>query len=185
LLYSRLTAFCSLTLLLASGVACKNGESGGPSLAATDTAVPADAAAIRAVDFSQVAALQTLLRQTGGQLEARAVLYSDLTGDGRDEAIVPVTSGGTLGNLAYQVYTFRGGAPAVILTVTRDAGTAGGIGVSVEDGKLVRTAGKYGPDDPRCCPSVLIRTYYRWDGAALQVAREIEAPGAPGPKAKD
>jgi hypothetical protein len=182
----RLRVFCTLTLLLAGGVACGCGaKSAAPPATPAETAVPADAEAIRAIDFNQVATFQTLLRQTGGQLEARAVLYADVTGDGREEAIVPVTSGGSLGNLAYQVYTLGRGAAAPILTATRDAGTAGGLVLSVEGGRLIRTAAKYGPDDPLCCPSVLVKSYYRWDGANLQVEREEELPASPSQKTKD
>ncbi len=143
---------------------------------------PADAEAIRALDFSQVGAFQTLVRQLAGEYDRRTVVYADLTGDGREEAIVPVGSGGTLGNVAYQVFTLRGGAPAAILTTTRDQTTPGGMIMNVEDGRLVRTTGKYGPEDPRCCPSVLVKTRYRWDGSSLQVEREDEVKSTPGPK---
>ena len=179
----RLRVFFTLTLLLAG---CRGGAKGATTAPAPgETAAPPDADAVRAVDFNQLATFQTLLRQTGGQLEPRAIVYADVTGDGREEAIVPVTSGGTLGNLAYQVYTLRGGVAAPILTATRDAGTAGGVVLSVEDGKLIRTTGKYGPADPRCCPSVLVKTYYRWDGVNLQVGREEELPASPSQKTKD
>jgi hypothetical protein len=130
--------------------------------------------AIHSIDFAQVAALTALQAQTGGEIDTRSVLYADLTGDGRDDAVVPIASGGTLGNLAFLVLTMKGGNPTAILTAVRDRASPGGIAMSIEDGKLVKTIGKYGPEDPRCCPSVLVKTTYRWDGSALQVESERE-----------
>jgi hypothetical protein len=159
--------------------------SGGAKSTPTEVPTPADAAAIRKVDFSQVGPLQTLVRQVGGTFDPKTALYADLTGDGREEAVLPLSSGGTLGNIAYQVYTLREGAPALILTSTRDPSSAGGLVMNIEDGKLVRSVGRYGPEDPRCCPSALLKTFYRWDGKDLQVEREQEVKSTPGPKAKD
>ena len=162
-----LFAFLALFVL-----AC--GDGGGSKEPTAEPSPPADANAIHEVDFAQVPAVQTLARQVGGEPDTQAVLFADLTGDRRDEAIVPITSGGTLGNLGYVVLTMRSGAPAPILTATRDRSSPGGIQMSLVDGKLVKTAARYGPDDPLCCPSTLVKTTYRWDGSALQVEREEE-----------
>ena len=143
-----------------------------------------DTAAIRAVDFTDNSDLKTLIAQTGGFFDPRTAIYADVTGDSREEALLPISSGGSLGNVAYEVFTLRDGTPFVILAATRDQTTVGGILLRVEDGTLVRTAGRYGPDDPRCCPSMLVRTTYRWDGKQLQVAKEEEVPGTPNPKSK-
>jgi hypothetical protein len=113
------------------------------------------------------------LRQLGSaSVDPRSVVYADLTADGRDEAIVPVSSGGTLGNVAYLVFTLRAGSPQAVLTRTLDRSNAGGFGIEVQDGKLVETVGEFGPEDPLCCPSVVRRTYFRWDGSRLQVESE-------------
>ena len=123
------------------------------------------------------------MRQVGGGgVDPRAIVYADLTGDRREEAVVPVDSGGTLGNLAYLVFTLRGSTPALILTRTLDRSSAGGLKMTVEDGKLVETVAEYGPQDPLCCPSVLRRTTFRWDGSLMQVEREEKVPQTPGPK---
>jgi hypothetical protein len=150
------------------------GAGGGSKEPTAEPSPPADANAIHDVDFAQVPAVQTLARQVGGEPDTQAVQFADLTGDQRDEAIVPITSGGTLGNLGYVVLTMRSGSPVPVLTATRDRSSAGGIEMSVVDGKLVKTAARYGPNDPLCCPSTLIKTTYRWDGSALQVEREEE-----------
>jgi hypothetical protein len=161
-------------LVAALTAACGAANDGGSKSPTPVPPTPADAGAIRNIDLAQVPALRTLVSQAGGEIDKQSVVYADVTSDGRDEAIVPIASGGTLGNLAYMVLTMRSGAPAPILTATRDRSTLGGIFVMVEDGKVVKTTGKYGPDDPRCCPSVLVKTTYHWDGTSLQVESEQE-----------
>jgi hypothetical protein len=137
------------------------------------TPPPSDATAIRSIDFSQNGELQTLIRQLGsGSIATRDILYGDVTGDRREEAAVPIDSGGTLGNVAYAVFTLRSGAPSLILTRTLDRSSGGGLVMAVEDGKLIETSGQFGAEDPFCCPSQLRKTTFRWDGSRLQVERE-------------
>ena len=126
--------------------------------------------------------LRLLDQVATGSVEPREIMFADVTGDGRDEAIVPVFSGGTLGNLAYLVYTMKSGKPALVLTRTLDRSSAGGLKMTVEGGRLVEVSAEYGPSDPFCCPSVLKRTAFRWDGAMLQVAGEERVISTPGPK---
>lgn len=158
---------------------------GGTTSGGTPTAVPTpkDAQAIHDVDVTQVPAIQTLLQQLGsGSVDARAVLYADLTNDKRDEAIVPVSSGGTLGNIAYVVLTMKSGKPQVILTRTMDRTTPSGLKMTVENGRLTETAALYANEDPLCCPSELRRTEFQWDGSQLQVAGEARIQQTPSAK---
>lgn len=129
---------------------------------------------MRAIDFSQDDAVVSTLGQLGGgALVPADILYADLTGDRREEAVVPISSQGTLGNIAYLVFTMVDGEPTPVLRRTLDRGSAaGGLVMAVADGTLIETAGEFGPEDPFCCPSFLRRTYFRWDGTALQVERE-------------
>lgn len=117
-----------------------------------------------------------------GAVDSPAVLYADLTGDLREEAVVPVSSQGTLGNIGYLVYTLADGDPEVILTRTVDRSSASGLQMAVEDGVLMETRGVYGPDDPFCCPSQLRQTTFQWDGSRLQVETEQLVQQDPGPK---
>jgi hypothetical protein len=96
--------------------------------------------------------------------------------------VVPITSGGTLGNIAYVVLTLRSGKAQQILTRRLDRGSAGGLMMSLQDGKLVETTAVYGAEDPLCCPSTLKLTTFRWDGSQLQVEREEQQVATPGPK---
>jgi hypothetical protein len=124
-----------------------------------------------------------MLSQVGsGRLEPGTVVYGDVTGDLREEALVPIASGGTLGNIAYLVFVPDQGGAELVLTRTLDRSSAGGLKLAVEDGVLVETAAVYQGDDPLCCPSALRLTTFRWDGSRLQVDREEQVRQTPGPK---
>ena len=174
----RLAAVLALALATVLVFACSSGDNGKSNV----TPTPADAAAIRSTDFAAQPAVKTLLAQVGGELDPRAIEYTDLTGDGREEAIVPVFSGGTLGNLAYVVFTLRSGTPSVVLTRTIDKTSRSGLKMEMEDGKLVELVGEYGPEDPLCCSTYLRKTYFRWDGSSLQVEREEKGLNPSAPK---
>jgi hypothetical protein len=155
---------------VAFSLACGSGGD-RPGVEPTESLPPADAQAIREIDFRQQAEVQNSLRQFGSATaDVRAILYADVTGDQREEAAIPIDSGGTLGNVAYLVFTMRSGAPALVLTRTIDG--VSGLVIKAEDGKLVETRGEYGPEDPFCCPSRLRKTTFYWDGSRLQVERE-------------
>ncbi len=121
--------------------------------------------------------LAALARLGGGSIKAQEITFADLTGDGREEAIVPVASGGTLGNLAYLVLTLESGAPELLLTRTLDRSTPSGLVMEISNGQLVETIGEYAAEDPLCCPSVFRMTYFSWDRFSLTVEREERVPG--------
>jgi hypothetical protein len=177
---ARFSALCFLFCLSSLLAGCGSGDARDPAPTSEPTA-PTDAGAIRDVNLLQAAAVVSAVRQIGGgDPEVAAVKYADLTKDGREEALLPIASGGTLGNLGYVVLTMKSGAPAALLTLTRERSSISGVAASVEDGKLVKYVGRYGPEDPLCCPSILVKTTYYWDGSALQVEKEEETrAGAP------
>jgi hypothetical protein len=161
----------------------------GGASANKPTPTPRDPSLIRSVDLTSDPAIQNTLRQLGsGEIALREALYTDLTGDGLDEAVLPVTSGGTVGNIAYIVVTMPKTSPVVILTRRLEQGSAGGLKMAIETNAgrpvLVETAAEYGDEDPFCCPSVMRRTSFHWDGTQLQVEREEKAPAPLNPKTK-
>lgn len=124
-----------------------------------------------------------MLSQAGsGRLDPSTIVYGDVTGDLREEALVPISSAGTLGNIAYLVFTPRSGDASLVLTRTLDRSSAGGLQLTIEDGTLLETTAVYRPEDPLCCPSALRRTTFQWDGSKLQVEREQQISQTPGPK---
>ena len=124
---------------------------------------------IRGVDLAETDPVKQLVSATGGQFVASSVIYADLTGDGVEEAVVPIASGGTMGDIAYVVLTPDGSG---VKALPMDKGTtaSGGVAVSVVGGKLVDTRPVFGPTDPNCCPSQLKKTTYAWDGSKLAQA---------------
>ena len=166
-----------MTIFLLFAAACGSADD-EPVATPTEPGPPPDAVAIRDVDFTAATAvLSSLNRLGGGSVDPREITFADLTGDHREEAIVPISSGGTLGNIAYLVFTLESGAPELLLTRTLDRSTPSGLVMEIEEGQLVETIGEYGPEDPLCCPSILRRTYFHWDGISLKVEREERLPG--------
>ena len=179
----RLVVVVSLALAaLAAG--CANETTDGESTpigASTPTTVErADATAtstpdsmpapdIRAEDLALLPALQAFIGQNGGEVDAAEVIYADLTGNGAEEAVVPVSSGGTLGNLAVFVFGYRPDGLRTLLEVLPPEEARGGhMRAEVESGQLLISWSVYGPDDANCCPSGGTRARtYGWDGNAL------------------
>jgi hypothetical protein len=171
-------ALLLVTALLIAGCGEKdNAKESTPSPILEPTVTAEAASDISGVDFSQVPAVETLLEDSGGRLVPEEIVFADLTGDGVDEAVVPISSGGSGGDIAYSVFSERGGNLEELLQVKPEAGR---VTAAVEDGVLVETQPVYAPEDPLCCPSQLRRTYYRWDGEELVVDREVteSAPSA-------
>lgn len=127
---------------------------------------------IRSVDLAQTEPVKQLISATGGQFVATSVIYADLTKDNIEDAVVPISSGGTMGNVAYVVLTPDGNGVKA-LPLEKGTTSSGGVAVSVEGGNLIDTRPVFGPNDPNCCPSQLKKTTYAWDGSKLaQVSSE-------------
>jgi hypothetical protein len=180
-----LAALITATLAIAAFTAC-DGDGGGdetstppPSTATVSgTSVSATPTGeIRERGLENDPAVQALLTDTGGEYVQENVLYADLTEDGIDDAVVPIASGGTLGNLAFIVLTPTDSGTSVLLK--EQPTQTGGIALDVVDGKLITLEPVYGTDDPECCPTLLRKTTYGWNGAALALEDEetLENPG--------
>jgi len=173
----RRPAIVLLFVCAAVLAACNGG--GGDDATPTSSAGTPDATAavspaprtpsseIRSLNLEGTDAVQALLDATGGTYVQDSVLYADLTDDGAEEAVVPVSSGGTLGDIAFIVLALGDDGVEALLTVTADGGM--GVAVSVDGGKVIAIEPAPGPDDPECCPSQLFRRVYAWDGTALKL----------------
>ncbi len=165
--------------------ACGGDDDPGDTLTRTPAATPTPSASgtptgdIRAVALDEVADVQSLVGETSGQFAQQDVIYADLTGDGADEAVVPISAGGTLGAVAFIVLAAEGDDATRTLLRERPSGT-GGLAVAVEGEDLVVTEPVPGPDDPECCPSQLRVTTYAWDGSALAQASQETIPNPDG-----
>ena len=172
----RSLSLAVLLALLALAAGCGDGgetpsASPTPVFTATETPVPATATPvpdIRDEDLSQHPALQPFFA-SGGEVDASRIIYLDLTEDGVDDAVVPISSGGQGGDLAVVVLGYGSDGLGELL---RAVPPSRSIRATVEEGQLVTTEGEYGPNDPLCCPTQLLTKWYGWDGSALVVERE-------------
>ncbi len=111
-------------------------------------------------------------KQVGGDgiYSLAEVHYGDLTGDGKDEAILILntyTGGNSVGQEGY-IYTMNDGR-AVMLAEFEGGGNGWQpiYGVRVENGLLRVDHGEMIEGDTPCCPEHYRSWKYRWDGNRL------------------
>ncbi len=187
MLTRALVALIATSLLLT--VACDGddgGDDGTPSAVATGAATPAPTAtiapdAIRDVPLESSEPVVALIEETGGAFAQTNVLYADVTGDGVEEAVVPLASSGTLGYVAFAVLSpdGKGGASALLTAKPEEAG---GFNVAVDGGQIIVVEAVRRPDDPECCPGQLRTTTYAWDGTRLAIESQTTAPASQNAK---
>jgi hypothetical protein len=190
----RPSATIALVLLLSLGLlgAACDGDNGGGSPTGqvtpletsaengTPLETPAETseastpgARIRDVDFTQEPAVADYLRLSGGQIDPASIIYADLTDDGIEDAVVPISSGGEGGFIALFVYApDPSGTPQQVL----DHQSNTSLTVTVENGQLVVREASFAEGDPFCCPSQIKVTVFEWDGSALAVLEERTEP---------
>ncbi len=172
------TVALAALFLAALAVGCNGGDTDAGATATLEPAASPAAATpttpvdIRQVDLASERGIAEFLGTTGGAVDADRILYADLTGDGNDDAVVPVSSGGEGGDIAVFVFGYIGGAVQELLM----ARPAEIMTAAIENGQLVTAEGVFAPGDPFGFPSEVLRRYYTWDGAALVVEREEQVP---------
>ena len=130
------------------------------------------------------------LLQSGGGFVDKSVVFRDVTGDKRDDAIVRVNSGGANGDIAVYVFSTankKGGKLKVIFrsqTLIRAS-------TRVHKGVVTYQTARYEPADELCCPSNVTESTLGWDKATgrMKVVKretfapppEAQAPAAPAP----
>jgi hypothetical protein len=92
------------------------------------------------------------------------VIYSDLDGDGYDDALVLVRLEGSGAYLDYYVYTYRG--ESLVLLFDKTEVDHGAVELGSIPRSFVETTAVYAPTDPNCCPSELKYTTYTWSSSA-------------------
>ncbi|TAK75590.1 MAG: hypothetical protein EPO16_08640 [Dehalococcoidia bacterium] len=185
----RLVAFAAIAVAAAMFAAACRSEKAVVSQAsplpvpAGTSATPGGVSAggVREVDWGSAAVLDEVRRHfNGGEVEPKRVAYADLTGDGVEEALVVVESGGTAGDLGAAVYRAAAGRVAVLAWIDR----AGHIelrlpNVGPNSAFIAVEQGIYAPGDANCCPSRIRETALRWDGSAFVILSEQILPGRP------
>ncbi|MPZ98017.1 MAG: hypothetical protein GEU80_01560 [Dehalococcoidia bacterium] len=172
----RPVALLSASLLLLALAACGDDNDASTPTATSTAPAASPVDSLRDVDFEDAALQGPLVDQAGGgEVHNERVLFADLTGDGKEEAVVIVESGGTQGAVGAAVYRLADGQPVMVHFVQ-----AGGH-VEVRQGSLLVTQeGVYDDDDAECCPSELRETVYQWDGSQFEVLTEQVIPNPSG-----
>jgi hypothetical protein len=136
---------------------------------------------LREVDFSGPPFAGDLInRAGGGDVPRERIRYVDLTGDGVEEAVAVVESGGTLGDIGVGV--FRAQGAALSLAYFRKLGGR----VEIRGSAILLIEGAPAPGDAACCPAQLKETTIEWRGTVFEVTSERVVPnptssgGAPG-----
>jgi len=178
--------FLTGVLVVASFVAmsCGDDERSAESTATPrrPTATPAVTSTplpdIQTLDLANQQAVRDLAQQLNGEVAPEEIIYADLTGDGRDDAVVPISSGGTQGNLGFAVIGYLGGTLKALLT---EAPSEGEVRVAVSSGQLVESLPVYAAGDLPGFPSSIRNVYYAWKGDQFAVDREEVIPNPNSP----
>ncbi len=155
---ATIAALSLATLLLA---ACLDAEPPDAPLASATPEAADGLGSLREVDFTTPAVLAQLFQLSGvaAEVEPARTHFEDLIGgDGVEEAVVFVESGGTAGDVGAAIYRLVDGRAELVGYIR-----AGGH-VEVRLGLIVVQQGVYASGDPQCCPSGLRETAYGWDG---------------------
>lgn len=97
----------------------------------------------------------------------QSVKYADVTGDGKEDAIVVLTfhSGGTQTSDYIYIYAFADGKPKLLAyCYTGNRSDSGLYEVRGEHGMLVVELLDYNKRSGECCSSGFVRTRYKWNG---------------------
>lgn len=174
-----ITGLLGAALVAVAFVAC-SGDEATPTPSPTATASPSATSAglesVREVDLADVTLLGPIIDHFGGgQVEPARTTYADVTGDGREEALLFVESGGTQGDVGVAVVGVEGGNAVVVGYVP----AGGRVELALPEGGggvIVTRQGIWKPGDAECCPSELRERFYQWDGTAFAVTVDQVVP---------
>jgi hypothetical protein len=131
--------------------------------------------------------IKTLLR-TGAGFVDRGVVFRDLTGDKRDDAVVRVQSGGAAGVVAVYVFSTANRKGGKLRAIFRSQSLMRASTRVLKGVASYRTS-RYDPGDELCCPARLTQSTLGWnaDERRMRVIERVtfapqpqaEAPAAP------
>ena len=143
----------------------------GAVVLAASALAPAHAAPSRSQTFfrSQVLSdnrtsdeVVDLLRGGGGFVDKR-ITFDDLTGDGRQDAVVRVNSGSAAGIVAVYVFSTDGREQSETLRVVFRRQQLVRATTRVREHRLSYRTRSYAEGDELCCPSATLEYDVRWD----------------------
>jgi lipopolysaccharide export LptBFGC system permease protein LptF len=130
------------------------------------------------------------LLQSGGGFVDKKVVFRDVTGDKRDDAIVRVNSGGANGAIAVYVFSTANKKGGKLRVIFRSQSLMR-VSTRVSKGVVSYRTARYEPGDELCCPAHVTESTLGWDKAdrRMKVVKretfapppEAQAPAAPPP----
>jgi hypothetical protein len=121
-------------------------------------------------DAKTTAAVKTLL-STGGGFVAPDIVFADITGDGRSDALVLVENGGVAGAVAlYLLSTDGEAADSPLKAVFRVQRLYRATVAPAGDSLTIRTP-HFARGDDVCCPAKILQRTYQWNAAAKTMQR--------------
>jgi hypothetical protein len=130
-------------------------------------------------DAKTTSAVKTLLSQRGGFV-APEVVFSDLTGDGRSDAVVLVETGGVAGPVAVYVFSTAGEPATSDLRAVYRSQRLYRASVTASGANLIVRTARFAAGDDVCCPVRIVERVYTWSAAA-QTMRQRSSREIPGP----
>ena len=127
-----------------------------------------------------------LLRTRAGFVESN-MIFADLTGDSKSDAVVRVGTPGMAGTVAVYVFSTDGVKPdskgrTKLRAIYRNQ-TLYRAGAQVRSSALLLLVPRWKIGEEPCCPAVLAEREYLWRASDhrlhLHATREIPGPGAP------
>lgn len=94
-------------------------------------------------------------RQVAGYPVPGDTRFGDLDGDGAEEAVINVVSGGTAGQTGLLVFHQSDGGPLLVAVLDGYK-----MGARIVDDRLVVAVASYAGFEPNCCPSAILTTTY-------------------------
>jgi hypothetical protein len=127
-------------------------------------------------------AIKTLLRSEGGFVD-RGVVFRDLTGDKRDDAVVRVHSGGAAGVVAVYVFSTANRKGGKLRAIFRSQSLMR-ASTRVLKGVVSYRTSRYEPGDELCCPARLTQSTLEWDGDERRMRVRERVTFVPPPEAQ-
>ena len=129
-------------------------------------------------DPKTTSAVKQLLTDGGGFV-APDIVFSDITGDGRSDALVLVENGGVAGATAFYVFSTDGEAADSPLRAVFRSQRLWRASVEPAGATLKLRTPKYAEGDDVCCPAKISQREYTWSATAkaLQLQDSIEFDG--------
>lgn len=93
----------------------------------------------------------------------RAIVFTDLTGEGKDDAVVTVHSGGSAGRIA--LYVFSAGTGTDLKIAYRNQRLYRAEARVASGPQLVYSVPMYDAGDDVCCPSAFRETALKWSAS--------------------